>query len=65
VLIFTRSGNDTTEKNQTWRTLLGQIIADPEERHRIANAIRHHHKHQHSGLSKAETWDALNIFKEP
>jgi hypothetical protein len=28
------------EKDQTWRRLLGQIIADPEERHRIANAIR-------------------------
>jgi transcriptional regulator with XRE-family HTH domain len=27
------------EEDQTWRTLLGKLIADPDERHRIANAI--------------------------
>jgi hypothetical protein len=27
------------DQDQTWRTLLGKIIADPDERHRIAHAI--------------------------
>lgn len=28
------------EEDQTWRTLLGKIIADPKERQRIANAVK-------------------------
>ncbi len=31
--------DDTMEEDQTWRTLLGKLITDPDERHRIANAI--------------------------